>query len=70
LPRPDWLQRQFKPTELRLTINGQNMNVFERRVRSGESLTLGSNTEGPRRNPSNMYIVFVNRADAAPRASL
>jgi len=70
LPRPDWLQRQFKPTELHLTVNGQNMNVFERRVRNGESLTLGSNTEDRRFTPSNMYIVFVNRAEAAPRASL
>jgi len=70
LPRPDWLQRQFKPTELRLTVNGQNMNVFERRVRNGESLTLGSNTEDRRLKSSNMYIVFLNRTEGASRASL
>jgi beta-galactosidase len=67
LPSPEWLQRQFRPTELRLTINGQSMRVFQRRVRSGESLTLGSNTEDRRRKSSNMYVVFVNRADLAYR---
>ena len=68
LPTPDWLQRQFKPTGLCLSVNGQSMNVFERRVRNGESLTLGSNTEDRRLKASNMYIVFVNGAEGAPRA--
>ena len=70
LPRPDWLQRNFKSTDLRLTVNSQTMNIFERRVRSGESLTLGSNTEDRRLKASNMYIVFVTRAEAGSRASL
>ena len=61
LPRPDWLQQQFKPTEFRLTVNGQTMKVFERRVRSGESVTLGANTADRRLKSSNMYVVFVNR---------
>ena len=69
LPRPDWLRRQFKPTELGLTVNGQKMSVFGRRVRNGESLTLGSNTEDRRLKSSNMYIVFMNRDDLAYRAS-
>jgi beta-galactosidase len=70
LSHPDWLQRQFQPTDLRLAVNGQNMNVFERRVRKGESITLGSNTEDRRQKSSNMYIVFVNRAEGPARASL
>jgi beta-galactosidase len=70
LPRPDWLQRLFKPTDLRLSVNGQSMNVFERHVRGGESLTLGSNTEDRRLKASNMYIIFVNRAEGSSRASL
>jgi beta-galactosidase len=61
LPCPGWLEQQFKPTECRLAVNGQAMRVFERRVRTGESLTLGSNA--PARGPKacNMYIVFVKR---------
>jgi beta-galactosidase len=70
LSHPDWLQRQFQPTDLRVTVNGQGMRVFERRVRNGESLTLGSNTEDRRQKSSNMYIVFVNSAERATRASL
>ena len=70
LPHPDWLQRDFKPTDLRLTVNGQNMDVFERPIRSGESLTLGSNTEDRRLKSSNMYIVFVTRTGNGSRASL
>ena len=59
---------QFQPTEMRLTVNGQAMNVFERRVRNGESLTLGSNTEDRRLKSSNMYIVFVKALETVKRA--
>ena len=69
LPRPDWLQRQFKPCEFRVTVNGQEMNLYERSVRKGESLTLGSNTEDRRLKSSNMYIVFMNRAELGYHAS-
>ncbi len=60
LPCPDWLQQQFQPTTFRLAVNGQNMKVFERRVRSGESLTLGPNAQDPRLKSCNMYVVFVH----------
>jgi beta-galactosidase len=69
LPRPDWLQRQFKTSELRVAVNGQSMNVYERRVHKGESLTLGSNAEDRRLKSSNMYIVFMTQAEAGERAS-
>jgi len=59
LPPPAWLQSQFTPTASRLAINGQPMRLFERRVGSGESLTLGSNTEDRRLKSCNMYVVFV-----------
>jgi len=62
LPCPEWLQRQFKATDLRVAVNGQSMTVFERRIRDGESLTLGSNTEDRRLKSCNMYLVFVKRA--------
>jgi beta-galactosidase len=62
LPDPDWLRQQFQATELTLAVNGQTMKIFERRVRSGESLTLGSNTENRALKSCNMYVVFVNRA--------
>jgi beta-galactosidase len=68
LPQPEWLQRQFKSTELRLTVNGQRMTVFEHRVHSGESLTLGSNAQKRPLKASNMYIVFVNRGQG-PQAT-
>jgi hypothetical protein len=38
------------------------MRLFERRVGSGESLTLGSNTEDRRLKSCNMYVVFVKPA--------
>ena len=44
LPRPDWLQRQFNPTELSFPVNGQPMKIFVRHVRSGESVTPVSYT--------------------------
>ena len=68
LPVPDWLQHQFRRTEMALAINGQPMNVYERQLRPGESLTLGSNTENNRLKACTMYVVFVNRAESAVAA--
>ena len=68
LPVPDWLQ-QFKPTKMTLSINGQPMNIFEKHVRSGESLTLGSNTENRQLKSCNMYVVFVKSARQPAQAS-
>jgi beta-galactosidase len=59
LPRPDWLQRIFKPTEISLVIDGITMKLFERKLSPGESLTLGSNTENRNLKSCNMYLVFV-----------
>jgi hypothetical protein len=56
---PDWLQHQFKVTDSMLSVNGLPMKLYERPVRNGESLTLGSNTEDPRSKSCNMYLVFV-----------
>jgi beta-galactosidase len=63
LPRPAWLQRLFTPTDTSLAIAGKTMKLFERHVRGGESLTLGSNTEDRRLKSCNMYIVFVKAAE-------
>jgi len=60
LPRPAWLTRQFKPTKLRLEIDGQKMKIFQRRVQRAESLTLGANIESAKTSPCNMYVVFVS----------
>jgi len=69
LPAPDWLQRQFAATEMTLTVNGQAMKVYSRRVRNGESLTLGSNTENAKLKSCNMYVVFVKHDDGLLHAS-
>jgi hypothetical protein len=68
LPVPDWLQ-QFKPTKMTVSINGQAMNIFEKHVRNGESLTLGSNTENRQLKSCNMYVVFVKSARQPAQAS-
>ncbi len=68
LPEPDWLQQQFHPTNLSFAINGQPMKIYQRHVRGGESLTLGSNTEDRRLKACNMYVVFLKRADPALQA--
>ncbi len=60
-PLPGWLTKQFEPTAQSLTINGQPMKLFSRRVAQDESLTFGSNTDGaPVR--ANQYVVMVNAA--------
>jgi beta-galactosidase len=69
LPRPEWLQHLFVLSNDTFTVNGQAMEVFERRVRSGESLTLGSNTENPKLKSCNMYIVFLRRDDNSSASS-
>ena len=59
LSAPAWLQNQFKPTDVKITINGQPMDVFEHRANSDESLTLGSNAVDADLKSPNMYVVFV-----------
>ncbi len=62
LARPDWLTRQFKPTEISLSIEGKPMKIFQHRADADESLTLGANTENANAKACNMYLVFVNAA--------
>ena len=63
LPEPDWLLHLFKTTALTLEINHHPMKIYARHVHSGESLTLGSNTEDRRLKACNMYVVFFKRTD-------
>jgi beta-galactosidase len=67
LPRPGWLQQQFKPLDAQLAINGQPMKLFERHLQPGENLTLGSNTDDRRLKSCNMYIVFVRETGTKTR---
>jgi beta-galactosidase len=61
LARPEWLTRQFTPTDKSITVGGHAMKVFQHKVASDESLTLGTNTENANAPAdSSMYIVFVN----------
>jgi beta-galactosidase len=67
LPRPGWLQQQFKALDAKLAINGQPMKLFERHLQPGENLTLGSNTDDRRLKSCNMYVVFVREAGTKTR---
>ena len=58
-PAPGWLTKQFQPAEGSITVNGQLMRLFSRRIDADQSLTLGSNTEDAPRD-ANMYIVLVS----------
>lgn len=69
LPVPDWLQRAFSPTSMMMEINHQTMKIFERHVRNGESLTLGSNTENRQYKSCNMYVVFIKNEGQPAEAS-
>ena len=60
LARPDWLTKDFKPTEQSLSIDGQPMKLFERKLDKDESLTLGTNTDSASSPACNMYLVLVN----------
>jgi beta-galactosidase len=68
LPAPAWLQQQFQPTNLSLAVNGQPMKIFLHQVQSGESLTLGSNTENRQLKSCNMYVVFLKPGEPSLQA--
>jgi beta-galactosidase len=59
LPRPEWLQRQFKPTAMKLRVDRSPMTVFEHHAAGDENLTLGANSDGAKARSSKMYVVFV-----------
>jgi beta-galactosidase len=59
LAPPAWIAAKFKPSNVKLTIGGQPMRVYERQVERDESLTLSSNT-GDAKASANMYVVFVS----------
>jgi beta-galactosidase len=69
LPRPAWLQQQFKALETSVAVNGQTMKIFERQLHPGESLTLGANAEDRRLKSCNMYIVFVKGRESKSQTS-
>jgi len=60
LPNPEWLTKQFKPTDMTVSVGGKPMKLFSRKASKDQSLTLGSNGETAAAKESNMYIVFVN----------
>ena len=60
LARPGWLTRRFKPTDLRLVIQGKPMTIFQFQAAANESLTLGPNSDMGDVKTCNMYVVFVN----------
>jgi beta-galactosidase len=60
LGTPDWLARQFKPTDDTMSVNGHVLKIFKHRASNDESLTLGTNTEDANAPAdSSMYMVFV-----------
>ena len=59
VPAPGWLTKQFQPSEGSMTVNGQPMRLYSRRIDADQSLTLGSNTEDTPRD-ANMYVVLVS----------
>jgi len=61
LAAPEWLTRQFQPTNRTLTVNGQSMKLYTRAMPADGSLTLGSNTE-QRLAEARMYGVLVSAA--------
>ena len=60
LPIPNWLGKQFQPTQLSLTVTSRSLNLYRREVKAGDSLTLGANTEDTSITTGAMYLVFVN----------
>lgn len=62
LARPAWLLRQFKPTDLRVMIQGNPMTVFQYHAAANESLTLGPNSDQGNTRACNMYVLLVNSA--------
>lgn len=69
LQRPAWLLKHFEPTDLSVSIKGDPMKVFQRRVKSETSLTFGANTEDASARAANAYIVFVNTASPGGQRS-
>jgi beta-galactosidase len=58
---PEWLQRQFHATSLAVNIGGRTLTVYQRRLKTDESLTLGANSDGPPAAAADMYLVFIKR---------
>lgn len=58
---PEWLKRQFHATSLALDIGGRMLTVYQRRLKTDESLTLGANSDGSPAAAANMYLVFIKR---------
>ena len=61
-PAPGWLTKQFQPTSGSMTVNGQPMRLYTRRIDTEQSLTLGSNTDDAPRD-ANTYVVFVSQTN-------
>lgn len=58
---PDWLTKQFRPTEFTITVAGHPMKIFQHSATNAESLTFGTNTENANAPADSvMYLVFVN----------
>jgi beta-galactosidase len=67
--RPGWLGRLFRPTDLRIQVQGSPMTVYQYHATEDESLTLGANADSGVVKTGNMYVVFVNDSRGGPQAA-
>jgi hypothetical protein len=44
-----------------VNIGGRTLTVYQRRLKTDESLTLGANSDGPPAAAADMYLVFIKR---------
>jgi len=69
LAAPSWLTTQFRPTDLTVAVDGQQMKIFSHESRDEGSVTLGSNTDDASMKEANAYIVFVNATQTTINSS-
>jgi hypothetical protein len=60
LALPSWLTKDFTRTADKITVTGQAMTLFTRKVSAATSLTFGPNTEDSSAKEAAMYLVFVS----------
>ena len=63
LPLPAWLTSAFTDTGKDLQIGPDSLEIYQRPVKSNETLTLGGNADRVEPN-SLMYVVFVQKGEA------
>lgn len=66
VPPPTWLNGKFTPLTDTVPINGRKLQLYYARLKAGQSITMGSNSDLAINGEALMYIVFVKGGPPGP----